>query len=301
MSITISDVPPWKQYVVGDITIKLFTIPFAFYSNTDLLIYRRATGSSPDDPSDLLTLTTDYTVTGAGLASGATFTLTANVTLVAGDIITCVRDLPEARSNLYVPGGNFTATAVNDDFTKLVMMNQQTDYVANSLAPRYANSATLGAGDLLLAKLPALYSWRMNAAGTGIESFLAGTGGSTPVLGDMTVAINQAAHGLSVGNVVRCGASNVYVASQADTPDNAEVCGFVAVVTDADNFTMLLGGLITTGLAGLVAGSIMYLDPDVAGGLVSVAADLPGQVAKPILQVTTSTTGIWLNYLGVIL
>jgi hypothetical protein len=298
MSITISDVAPWVQCVAYAGQTR-FDLPFAFYSDSDLQVYSRTSAESVDDASQILVLDTDYTVTGAGNASGAYITLTTASTV--DDVVTIVRNLPEARNNLYVPGGGTTATALNDDFTKDIMMIQQAMYIANNQSPRYANSLELSAGDLLLEKLPALYSWRMNAAGTKIESFLADSGGSTPVLGDMTVDINQVAHGLSVGNVVRCSGSNAYSKSQADSAANAEVCGYVSVRTDADNFTMVLGGLITTGLVGLTAGDIMYLDPTTAGALTDTKPTTPGQVVIPILQVTTSTTGIWLNKIGVIL
>ena len=298
MSIQIADITPRRQYIAAAAQT-VYVVPFPFYVNTDLLVFSRVAGSNPDDAIDILVLTTDYTVTGAGAAAGGTVTLVTAST--AGDIVTIVRDMPEARYNLYLPGGAFTSEAVNADFSRDVMMSQQNELSARLVAPTYDYNAVISAGSLIMDTLPAGYSWRMNAAGTRIESFLAAAVNPSVTNSLIQLSIVQAAHGLVAGNVVRTNAAGLYVVSQADTAANAEVVGYVSVVTDANTFTLLMGGMITTGLAGLTPGSVYYLDPAVAGAVTIVKPVAVGQVVKPVLQAASATTGIWLNYLGAVL
>jgi len=298
MSIEIGDITPRIQYTAAA-GQTVYTIPFPFYTETDLLVYSRAAGSDPDDAVDLLTLTIDYTVTGEGLASGGTITLVAAST--ANDIITIMRDMPEDRTSLYIDGGAVTAEALNADFSKTVMMNQQNELAANELQPRYDRNAVLAAGDLLMEQLPVGYAWRKNAAGTKIEAFLPSSA-TTPVAAPasaLTLAVNQVAHGLVIGNVVYVDAAGDYIVARANAAATSEVVGIVSVVTDADNFTLHTHGHLTTGLAGLVAGTVYYLDPNIAGGLDAVRPTISTHFIKPLLVATSATTGIWLNYLGI--
>ena len=88
----------------------------------------------------------------------------------------------------------------------------------------------------------------------------AGTGSDTDVSD-----IAQTGHRLAVGDWVRLDGTD-YVLAQADTEENAEVVGVVSAVADADNFTLTTGGLVT-GLSGLTAGTVYYLDPDTPGAI----------------------------------
>ena len=88
-NITINSVPTRAQYTAaGGQTVYNYNFPIK--ADTDLKVYSRAAGSEPDDTADLLTITVDYTVTGANTANGGTVILNNPSTL--GDIVTIVGD-----------------------------------------------------------------------------------------------------------------------------------------------------------------------------------------------------------------
>jgi len=101
--------------------------------------------------------------------------------------------------------------------------------------------------------------------------------------------VNQTAHGFAVGDVLRFDGS-AWVKSLADTAAHAVVLGVVGAVIDADNFTLVLGGLVG-GLSGLTAGDMLYLQD--AGGLAATA----GTVSTPV-AVALSATQITVLLIG---
>jgi len=115
-----------SQLKVGDLTPRAqysassgqtaFTYPFPIFADADLKVYVGTT---------LQTLTTDYTVSGAGADNGGTVTLVTGAT--TGDIITILRDMPVARTSDYQVNGDLLADTLNDDLDKLVMMAQQNE------------------------------------------------------------------------------------------------------------------------------------------------------------------------------
>lgn len=129
--------------------------------------------------------------------------------------------------------------------------------------------------------------------GTGVFSTPAG-GGSGLAL---TRAIAQVGHGLTVGDVVRYNGT-AYVEAKADTAVNAEVVGIVSVVTDADNFTLLLDGYIST-LSGLTAGAVYFLSASASGVLTTTEPSSVGQVSKPLLIAVSTTAGYFVNFRGI--
>lgn len=96
--------------------------------------------------------------------------------------------------------------------------------------------------------------------------------------------VNQTAHGFAAGDVLRHDGSG-WVASTADTAANAIVAGIVSVVTDVDNFAVVLAGQVDT-LGGLTAGTLYYLQD--AGGL----GTTPGTVTVGVLLADSATSGI---------
>lgn len=98
-------------------------------------------------------------------------------------------------------------------------------------------------------------------------------------------SVTQAGHGFSVGNAIRSTGANTYSKAQANSVANAEVVGIVTVVTDANNFTFVAQGIITTGVPAQTAGTVMFLDPSTAGALTSTEPSSSGQISKPVLIV----------------
>lgn len=123
-------------------------------------------------------------------------------------------------------------------------------------------------------------SW-VNAAATG--------GGSGTTLQDN---ITQTSHGFVVGDVIGYNGS-AYFKADATTDANAEVVGIVSVVADANNFTLVTGGYIST-LTGLTAGTTYFLSN--TPGVISAVA---GTVNKPILIADSTTSGYFYNFRGI--
>jgi hypothetical protein len=113
MAILINDTAPRSQYTATS-SQTVFTVPFEFFENADLKVYKNST---------LLTLTTNYTVTGAGVTGGGSVTLVTGAT--AGDIVTIVRDVAVKRVTDFPTSGPFNVEALNTDLDRLTAMVQQ--------------------------------------------------------------------------------------------------------------------------------------------------------------------------------
>lgn len=131
----------------------------------------------------------------------------------------------------------------------------------------------------------------------------AGTGDVTVNTTALTKAVNQTAHGLSVGNAVKSnGSTNQYAKAQADSAANAEVIGIVTTVTDADNFVLTTSGEVTAGVPALSAGTVLFLDPSTAGALTSTEPTTNGQVSKPLAVIVhASTRMFFMNMRGLLI
>lgn len=126
----------------------------------------------------------------------------------------------------------------------------------------------------------------------GDVSEAVGSRDKTVTLGDLraflgagvTVGVTQASHGLSVGDVIRHDGAK-YVKATADTASNAEAVGIVTSVPDANSFAYQTAGIVT-GLSGLTAGELYYLQDD--GSLGTTA----GTVEKPVLIAVSTTAAV---------
>lgn len=131
---------------------------------------------------------------------------------------------------------------------------------------------------------------------SGWESYwmvLASGGGSGT---GMSAAVTQTGHGLSAGDVIRFNGSG-YVLAQADSAENAEVVGIVSEVTDADHFTLQMGGSVS-GLSGLTAGTVYFLSASSAGALTATEPTTIGYASKPLLIADSTTSGYLFNWRG---
>lgn len=302
----VNDVSPRVQFVSTPGQTQ-YTFTFPVYAATDVTVYLVASGATPNDIADALIYTSQYSVvlnaagTNGGPSIGGVITLVS--TASAGDVVTIVRTQADARLNYYIQGGLFASPTVNSDFDQEVLMIQQNSMYDKQVTPHYNLAASPDPiEDIYLPVLGANQTWAKNAADNQIIAFTL-TSTFIPVVQStisMTLAVNQAAHGLLVGNIVRCSATNTYVNAQADTAAHAEVIGIVSAVADASDFTLQYGGLIT-GLVGLTAGLPYYLSPTVAGAYTATKPTSATQVIKPVFIAISTTSAIWTNMLGVVL
>lgn len=103
----------------GSGTTGPFTVTFRFLENTHLRVIRTVVGTGIET---VLALTTDYSVTGAGSASG---TVTLVTPLAAGETLTILRNVPATQEADYVVGDAFPAETHERALDKLTMLVQQ--------------------------------------------------------------------------------------------------------------------------------------------------------------------------------
>jgi hypothetical protein len=116
---TVNDITPRIQYVAaGGQTA--FDYPFPIFADQDIVV---AIADDADSEAEVLTLTTDYTVSGEGNDNGGTVTLVVAAT--AGQIVTLYRDLPAERLTDIAQNGPWSSANYNDEMDKIIMLIQQ--------------------------------------------------------------------------------------------------------------------------------------------------------------------------------
>lgn len=154
-----------NQYV-ATLGQTIFNYTFEIAANTDILVYQRAAAATPDDTTDILVLTTDYTVTGAGGENGGTIVLVSGA--AAGDFITIQGNAPPSRSTSFTPNGVINAQNLNLEFDNDILIYQTILATTANLVPQYPKSAYIQAYELILPQLTAGKVWQMNAGATAI-------------------------------------------------------------------------------------------------------------------------------------
>ncbi len=101
----------------------VFAYPFEIFEDADLKVYLTPNGQTADDTADILTLTTDYTVSGAGNQNGGNVTLVTAAS--SGDIVTIVRDVQVKRTTDYQDLGDLLADTLDGDADKVIAILQQ--------------------------------------------------------------------------------------------------------------------------------------------------------------------------------
>ena len=124
MALLINDNTPRVQYTASA-SQTVFAYPFAIFEDADLKVYQTLSGVDADDSADIQTLTTHYTVSGAGTTAGGNVTLVTGA--AAGDIITIERDIAVERTTDYQNLGDLASETFNDDLDKMIMMVQQNE------------------------------------------------------------------------------------------------------------------------------------------------------------------------------
>lgn len=171
-SININDVSPYVQYVAsGSETV--FAYNFPIYDEDDLKVYYTLSGASGDDSADILTISTDYTVSGVGSASGGNVTLTSGSFpsgAAAASKITIARFTSQSRTTQFTTSGQITADGLNQQLNEQIMMAQDDRRDIQNRGVRYQNSQVITDKDRTLPRLGANQIWVMNATNTAIEA-----------------------------------------------------------------------------------------------------------------------------------
>ena len=128
---------------------------------------------------------------------------------------------------------------------------------------------------------------RYNSTNNAFEGYAAGAWSAIGGSGSVS-RITQNSHGFSVGHVLAFNGTN-YVKAQADTSSNAEVVGIVSRVVDANTFEITLNGQVS-GLTGLTAGGVYFLDPTTAGAITLTEPSVVGQISIPVGVASSTTT-----------
>jgi hypothetical protein len=113
MTVILNDVAARNDYVASA-GQTVFPLTFKFFAASDLLVYQNGV---------LKTLTTDYTVQGAGLDAGMQITLVTGAAL--SDKLAIIRAVPYARTADLPLTGPFPVASLNTMLAKLVAMAQQ--------------------------------------------------------------------------------------------------------------------------------------------------------------------------------
>ncbi len=108
----------------------------------------------------------------------------------------------------------------------------------------------------------------------------------------------ETGHGFAVKDVVMFDGSN-WVKAQADSAANAESPWVVKSVT-TNTFVAVWSGYIS-GLSGLTAGTVYFLDDDTAGLLTTTEPTDIGDISLPMLVALSATTGVVLNKRGMVI
>ena len=217
----------------GSGTTGPFTVGFRFLENSHLQVIR--TSSTGVDTT--LTLTTDYTVAGAGGSSGSVTLVTA---LASGQQLTVIRNVPFTQDADYVQNDAFPAESHERSLDKLTMQTQQlleaVDRAAKLPVTSTADSEELVADITLLAnnitQLTAIYS-AIDAINTVADDLNEPTSEIETVAGAIT---NVNAVGTNISNVNTVAGISANVTSVAGNATNIN-----AVAGNASNITAVAG------------------------------------------------------------
>lgn len=303
----------------GSGTTGPFSVPFYFLEDDDLTVIKTTIA---DGTEATMVLTTDYTVSGAGVEAGGSVTLVA--TLSSSYKLTIIRNPDLLQDADYPQNDRFPAATHERALDKLTMITQRLkDLIDRSF--RLSDGDTSGIS-LILSNLAAGNLIAINSAGDGIESIAAADVDLATVsafiltlLDDANAAtarttLGAAALGANTFTGLQTQAASADIAS-ATTIDLTAATGNTAVITGTTattTFTMNAGQqmlLLPSGAWPItyhattanINGGVDYTCA--AGDRVYVAKDLAGVIRVSVVKQdgtavvgSTLTEGTWTDY-----
>ena len=114
----------------GNGSTTAFAYGFKIFADADLTVIIRTDSTGVETTK---TLTTHYTVSGAGSASGGNVTFTSGNIPASGETIVILRELTLTQGTDYVANDPFPAESHEDALDRLTMITQQCGVVLPSL------------------------------------------------------------------------------------------------------------------------------------------------------------------------
>jgi hypothetical protein len=118
----------------GNGTTTAIPVTFYFLANSHLVVVSKVTATGVETTK---TLTTDYTVTGAGNPAGGTVTMV--VAPASGTTVTVERAVPQTQASRYLNDGTFDVTNIEEDLDRVTMIMQDLQRQIN-LCPKYRST-----------------------------------------------------------------------------------------------------------------------------------------------------------------
>lgn len=206
-TIIVNDVEPRRQYTATS-GQTVFDFPIPFFSDEDLQVYLTPAGQQSSDTADLLTLTTDYSVTGADTQDSGVITLVTGAS--TGDIITIERVVSIARTADYQTSGDLLAETVNREQDTEIFISQQLRADINR-SFRFPITDSSGAS-LVLPSPTANYVIGWNSDGDSITNFqeIGQYQGTDATVTTLSYSVRDLVKSTSAGQL-----DNVYICTQA--------------------------------------------------------------------------------------
>lgn len=254
----------------GSGTTGPFSFPYYFLADGDLTVIKTTIA---DGTEETLTLTTDYTVSGAGEAAGGSVTLVA--TLSSAYKLTIIRDPDILQPADYPANDRFPAATHEEALDRATMIMQRLkDYIDRSF--RLSDGDVSGIS-LILSNLGAGKLIAVNAAGDGIESIAAADvdlATVTPFIQTLLDDANAATARETLG-AAATGANTFTGLQQLDYSSDIASAATVDLGTATGNSVIVTHSTGTTAItslggASLQAGTVIETVFSISGGTLTI-------------------------------
>jgi hypothetical protein len=111
-----------KNSYSGNGSITQFAYGFKIFADSDLIVIIRTDSTGTET---VKTLTTHYTVAGAGDASGGSITFTSGNTPASGETVVIIREVPQTQAIDYIANDPFPAESHEEGLDRATMTTQQ--------------------------------------------------------------------------------------------------------------------------------------------------------------------------------